>query len=905
MSTTLDGSGVAGSEDAALANEALVNFDPTEIEEWIDSLEDVLHRHGPEHASELLRLLEEQARRRGINLPFVSTTAYVNTIPPECQPEFPGDREMERKIKSLVRWNAMAMVVAGNKASDGIGGHISTFASSATLYEIGFNHFFKGRTESQIGDMVYFQGHASPGMYARAFLEGRLSEENLKNFRRELQPVQGLSSYPHPWLMPNFWQFPTVSMGLGPIFSIYHARFLRYLDNRGLVDTTNTKVWAYLGDGEMDEPETLGAINLPVRENLDNLVWVVNCNLQRLDGPVRGNGKIIQELEGIFRGSGWNVIKVVWGSDWDEILANDETGAVVRRMGELVDGQYQKYVVETGDFIRKDFTQGRPDLLKALEHLSDEQLKKMRRGGHDPLKVYAAYKAAIEHTGGPTVILAKTIKGYGTGEDGEGKNVAHNVKKKSESELLKFRDRFQLPLTDEQVTKPVFYRPPADSPEMKYLHERRKALGGYLPNRVDTTKPLPIPPLTAFKDLLEGSGTKAFSTTGAFGRLLPILLRNKEIGRQIVPIIPDEARTFGLEALFAQFGIYSPKGQLYQPVDAGQMSYYKEAVNGQVLQEGINEAGAIASFLAAGTAHANVGLPMIPFYIYYSMFGFQRVGDQIWALADSRCRGFLLGATAGRTTLNGEGLQHEDGHSHLAASAVPTCMAYDPAYAYELAVIVQDGLRRMYGEGEDCFYYITVYNENIVMPAMPAGAEAGILKGMYKLSSKEAGAKAPRVRLLGSGTILQYAQAAQEQLAEFGVSSDVYSVTSYKELRKDAQGAERWNLLHPESAPKTSYVQEVLGGSEDPIVAVSDNVRGVQEQIAKFFPTRFVALGTDGFGRSESRADLRKHFEIDATYVTFAALSKLFREGKVTAKVLKQAREKLGIDSEKVDPSWA
>ena len=880
--------------------------DVTEIEEWVDSLEDVLYRHGPEHVQELLRLLADHAQRQGVPVSGGVNTPYRNTIPVERQAAFPGNRELERKIKNVIRWNAMAMVVRGNKRSDGVGGHISTFASSATLYEIGFNHFFKGRTESQIGDMVYFQGHASPGMYSRAFVEGRLSEENLINFRRELQDVPGLSSYPHPWLMPDFWQFPTVSMGLGPIFSIYHARFLRYMDNRGVADTDNSRVWMFGGDGEVDEPESLGALTLAARDNLDNLTWVINCNLQRLEGPVRGNGKIIQELEGMFRGAGWNVIKVVWGSDWDPILAADESGALLRRMGELVDGQYQKYIVESGGFIRDDFFGKSPELLKLVEHLSDEQIKALRRGGHDPLKVFAAYKAATEHKGQPTVILVKTIKGYATGEGGEGKNTAHQVKKKTDDEIRSMRDRFQIPITDADLPKIPFYRPPADSPEMKYLHERRAALGGYLPKRVNTAPKLVIPPLEVFKELLAGSGGRAFSTTGAFGRLLPILLKDKNFGKQVVPIIPDEARTFGLEALFAAFGIYSPKGQLYTPVDAGSLAYYREATNGQILQEGINEAGAISSFLAAGTAYANLGVNMVPFYIYYSMFGFQRVGDQIWALGDSRCKGFLLGATAGRTTLNGEGLQHEDGHSHLAATAVPNCIAYDPAYAYEVAVIIQDGLRRMYANDEHVFYYITLYNEAYAMPAMPEGAEAGIIKGLYKLSGKTVEKAKASVQLLGSGSILQYALKAQEILAEqYGVSSDVYSVTSYKELRKDAQGAERWNLLHPQEKPRSSYIEQTLGTSADAIVAVSDNVRGVQEQIAKFFPQRFVGLGTDGFGRSESREDLRRHFEVDAEHVAFAALSKLHRLGKIDAKTIKAAQTALKINPEKVDPSWA
>ena len=877
--------------------------DVAEATEWVDSLVDVLNREGPERVRQLLVLLQEEAYRRGVMLPFTANTPYINTIPVDRQPRFPGNREIERRIKSIVRWNAMAMVVRGNKECDGIGGHISTFASSATLVEIGYNHFFHAPTAERPGDMVYFQGHASPGVYSRAFLEGRLSEEQLRNFRRELAPGGGLSSYPHPWLMPNFWQFPTVSMGLGPIMSIYHARFLRYLEHRGIIDTSASKVWCFIGDGEVDEPETLGAINLASREKLDNLIFVINCNLQRLDGPVRGNGKIIQELEAGFRGSGWNVIKVIWGGDWDPLLANDANGKLMHRMGEVVDGQYQKYVVEDGAYIREHFFGKDPELRELVDHLTDEQLHKLKRGGHDPEKVYAAYKAAVDNVGSPTVILAKTIKGYGLGEVGEGKNIAHQQKKMNEDELREFRSRFGIPISDDEVADTPFYKPPEDSPEMQYLKERRKELGGALPQRLQSAPALEVPPLTVFKDLLGGSGGREFTTTGAFGSALNILLNNKAIGKHIVPIIPDEARTFGMEAFFTKFGIYSSVGQLYEPVDAGTLAYYREAKNGQILEEGINEAGAISSFVAAGTSYSNLGVNMVPFYIYYSMFGFQRVGDFIWCAADSRCKGFLLGGTSGRTTLNGEGLQHEDGHSHLLAASVPNCVTYDPAYAYELAVIVQDGLRRMYVENESIFYYISVYNEGYAMPPMPEGAEDGILKGMYKVASRDVPKAKSRVQLLGSGPILKEALKAQEILAtEYGIASDAWSVTSYKELRREALEVERWNLLHPTEKPKTCYVQDALAGAKGPFIAVSDNMHLVAEQIGKWVPGEYITLGTDGFGRSESREALRRHFEIDTPHIVFAALSALSRDGQVDKKVLQKAVKSLGIDPEKINP---
>lgn len=877
--------------------------DIAEMTEWVDSLADVLHREGPDRVRQLLVLLQEEAYRRGVMLPFTANTPYINTIAVDQQPRYPGNREIERRIKSILRWNAMAMVVRANKETTTIGGHISTYASSATLYEVGFNHFFHAMSAEHPGDLVYFQGHASPGMYARAFLEGRMSEEQLRNFRRELDPAGGLSSYPHPWLMPGFWQFPTVSMGLGPIMSIYHARFLHYLDHRGIVDTSQQKVWCFVGDGEVDEPETLGAINLASREKLDNLIFVINCNLQRLDGPVRGNGKIIQELEAGFRGSGWNVIKVIWGDGWDPLLAADVNGKLVHRMGEVVDGQYQKYVVEGGDYIREDFFGKDPELREMVEHLSDEQLKKLNRGGHDPEKVYAAYLAAVNHKGAPSVILAHTIKGYGLGESGEGRNSTHQEKKRNAEELREFRSRFGIPISDDDVADTPFYRPADDTPEMQYLQERRAALGGYLPRRRTEFKPLAVPALDQFQELLAGSGKREFSTTGGFGRLLNTLLRNKAIGKLIVPIIPDEARTFGMEAFFSQYGIYASTGQLYKPVDAGTMAYYREAKDGQILEEGINEAGAMSSFIAAGTAYANLGVNMIPFFIYYSMFGFQRVGDFIWCAADSRTKGFLLGATGGRTTLNGEGLQHEDGHSLLLAATVPNLLAYDPAYAYETAVIIQDGLRRMYVEGESIFYYIMLYNEDYAMPAMPAGAAEGILKGMYLVASRDVPRSKARVQLLGSGPILRLVLEAQEILAkDYKIASDAWSVTSYKELRREALEVERWNMLHPTSKPRTCYVQDMLKDREGPIVAASDYMHLVPEQIAKWVPGRLVTLGTDGFGRSDSREGLRRHFEVDAAHIVFATLSTLFREGTITRATIQKAARALDIDAEKINP---
>ncbi|HJQ81695.1 MAG TPA: pyruvate dehydrogenase (acetyl-transferring), homodimeric type [Lacipirellulaceae bacterium] len=889
------------------------DVDPAETAEWLESLDYVLERKGPERVRQLLEALEESAIRNGVELPFTATTPYVNTIPRDKQPRYPGKRELERRIKSFVRWNAMAMVVRANREVAGIGGHISTYASSATLYEVAFNHFFRGRGESGFeGDQIYFQGHASPGMYARAFLEERLSEQQLVNFRRELQPGGGLSSYPHPWLMPNFWEFPTVSMGLGPIMAIYQARFNRYLTDRGIADLSGKHVWAFMGDGECDEPESLGAITLASREQLDNLIFVINCNLQRLDGPVRGNGKIIQELEGTFRGAGWNVIKVVWGSDWDPLLERDETGLLMRRMMEVVDGQYQKYVVSGGDYIREDFFGKYPEVLELVTNYSDEQLQKMRRGGHDPEKVYAAYKAAVECKGKPTVIIAKTIKGYGLGEGGEGRNMTHQQKKLNEEELREFRTRFGIPISDERVAEAPFYRPPEDSPEMIYLRERRKALGGYVPSRSTQPVTLKVPRLADYEKTMaklvsKGPG-KDMSTTMGYVRLLSDLLRDKQIGKHIVPIVPDESRTFGMEGLFRQVGIYSHVGQLYEPVDSDQLAFYKEAKDGQLLEEGITEAGSMSSFIAAGTSYSSHGVSMIPMFIYYSMFGFQRIGDLIWAAADARAKGFVLGGTAGRTTLNGEGLQHQDGHSHLNATAFPTVRAYDPAYAYETAVIIFDGLKRLYEDNETAMYYITLHNENYPMPEMPAGCAEGIIRGMYRASTAnvDGGQRGQRVQLFGSGAILREALRAQALLADkYKISSDVWSVTSYTELRRDAQEAERWNMLHPEEPPRVPYVAEMLAGTVGPYVAASDHVRTLAEQIDPWIPGGLFALGTDGMGRSESRSALRRHFEVDAESITIAALYQLKKQGKCDGQCVAKAVKELGINPDKQSALYA
>ena len=838
-------------------------------------------------------------------MPNLLNTPYINTILPEEEAPYPGDRAIERRIKSLLRWNAMAMVVRQNKYDAGIGGHISTYASLATLLEVGFNHFFHASYGDQPGDLVYFQGHASPGIYARAFLEGRLTEDHLKNFRHELREHPGLSSYPHPWLMKDFWRFPTVSMGIAPINAIYQARFMRYMENRGMIPPTPRHIWAFLGDGEMDEPESMGSITLASREKLDNLIFVINCNLQRLDGPVRGNGKVIQELEAAFRGAGWNVIKVIWGGDWDALLARDSTGLLERRMGEVVDGEYQTYITKDGAYIRKNFFGKYPELLDLVSHLSDDELMRLRRGGHDPRKVYNAYKAAAESTGQPTVILAHTIKGYGLGEAGEGRNITHQQKKLNEQEIEHFRERFEIPIPEEAARNASFYRPPADSPEIAYLHERRRILGGYMPHRQPPATAIEAPPVEYMKESLEGSNGREVSSTMAFVRILTLLMKHPEIGKRVVPIIPDEARTFGMESLFRQFGIYASQGQLYQPHDAEMFLYYKESKDGQILEEGITEAGSMASFTAAGLAYVNYRVEMIPFFIYYSMFGFQRVGDLIWAFADARGKGFLCGGTAGRTTLSGEGLQHQDGHSLVLASTVPTCAAYDPAYAYEIAVIVQDGIRRMYQMQEDRFYYLTLYNENYAMPPMPKEANPeGILKGLYRYQAAENG-KA-QVQLFGSGPILNEALRAQKILADkYNLPADVWSVTSYNELRRDALRAERWNRLHPDQKAQKPYVVEALAGADGPIVAATDYMKVVADQIAPWLEGRMETLGTDGFGRSDNREYLRRHFEINAESIAAAALSRLARDGKFDACKAVAAFAELGVDPEQADPARA
>ncbi|QDV14024.1 Pyruvate dehydrogenase E1 component [Rosistilla oblonga] len=895
--------------DGELRNEVLADVDAAETAEWLGSLDYVLQSKGPERARFLLEKLRERAAQEGVALDSQTITPYINTIPAKDQPPFPGNRELERRIKSIVRWNAMAMVVRANRRPGGVGGHISTFASSATLYEIAFNHFFHGRGEDGYGgDSVYFQGHASPGMYSRAFLEGRLTEENLENFRHELSPGGGLSSYPHPWLMPSFWEYPTVSMGLGPIMAIYQARFNEYLRDRGIKDTSGQRVWAFLGDGECDEPETLGAIGLAGREKLDNLIFVVNCNLQRLDGPVRGNGKIIQELESIFHGAGWNVIKVVWGGEWDELLAKDTSGMLAQRMNEVVDGQYQKYTTMPGSYIREHFFGKYPETRKLVENMSDEKLEKIRRGGHDPEKVYAAYAQATSSTNGkPTVILAKTVKGYGLGEAGEGRNIAHNQKKMNEEELLEFRTRFGIPISDAEVGSAPFYKPSENSVEIKYMKERRAALGGSLPSRPTEHPTMEVPTLEDFSKLIKRLGDgKNCSTTFAVVQTLIALCRDKKIGKYMVPIVPDESRTFGMEGMFKQFGIYAHAGQLYEPMDSEIVASYKEAQDGQILEEGITECGSMSSFNAAGTAYSCHGVNMIPFYIYYSMFGFQRVGDSIWAAADMRAKGFLVGGTAGRTSLNGEGLQHQDGHSLLNAIAFPTVRSYDPAFAYEVIVIIQEGLKRMFQDGEECIYYITAENDAYDHPSMPEGCAEGIIKGMYKFRSNEVeGAKA-RVQLFGSGAILNCALDAQKLLAEkFNIASDVWSVTSYTQLRRDADACQRWNMLHPTETPRKSYVEEVLEGVEGPFISSSDYVKALGEQLTPWIPGDYYVLGTDGMGRSETRPALRRHFEVDAESIAIAALSRLSKAGVVTPQDVADAIKDLDYDADKVNPYFA
>lgn len=876
------------------------------MSEWLDSLEGVLQAQGRGAAERLLKELQTYAYMRGVRGNFSQNTPYVNTIPVEEEPEYPTDGQLGRVNKSLIRWNAMAMVVRANRESDGIGGHISTYASAATLYEVGFNHFFHAKTKDYGGDLVYFQGHAAPGIYARAFLEGRISIQELNNFRRELAKGGGLSSYPHPWLMPNFWQFPTVSMGLGPIMSIYQARFMRYLENRGLKPANGGRVWAYLGDGECDEPETLGAIGMAAREKLDNLIFVINCNLQRLDGPVRGNSKIIQELEGIFRGAGWNVIKVIWGSDWDKLFAQDSENVLESVFASLPDGEFQKFTVETPEYIRKRLIAVDPRIKKFLDQLSDTEIKKIKRGGHDPKKVYAAYDRAVNTKGAPTVILAKTVKGYGLGESGEGKNITHQQKKLNEEELREFRGRFGIPVSDDEIAFAPFYKPDDDAPNMKYLHERRQALGGYLPDRKVHAAPVKAPKDDLFKSIYAGS-ERPVSTTMALVQVIRTLLQDKEFGKLIVPIVPDEARTFGMDGLFKQVGIYSSLGQTYEPVDSNSLMYYREAKDGQLLEEGINEAGSMSSFIAAGTAYASHGVNTIPFFVFYSMFGMQRVGDLVWAAGDSRCKGFLCGGTAGRTTLNGEGLQHQDGHSHVFGSCVPNLVCYDVAFAYELAIVVQDGIRRMYHEQEDIFYYLTVENENYAMPALQDSKRVreGILKGLYKFRPSKLKNAKLHAQLLGSGAIMNEVLKAQEMLEEYGVAADAWSVTSYTELRRDALDAERWNLLHPGSKPKVPFVTRMLESEPGPVVASSDYMKILPDGLSKWVPGGIHSLGTDGFGRSESREALRNHFEVDARFIVLATLNALLQDGSITADVVKGAIKHLKISVNKPNPMYS
>ncbi len=884
---------------------SIVNdHDPVETQEWVDSLRAVLQHAGAERAKYLLGRLRDEALLTGTMPPFLATTPYRNTIPPEQEAKSPGNRELEHKIRSAIRWNAVAIILRANKESSELGGHIASFQSSALLYDIGFGHFWHAPTAEHGGDLIYVQGHVSPGIYARAFVEGRLTEQQLLGYRQESEG-KGIPSYPHPWLMPDFWQFPTVSMGLGPLMAIYQARFLKYLEGRGLAKTDNRKVWAFLGDGECDEPESLGAISLGGREHLDNLIFVINCNLQRLDGPVRGNGKIIQELEGVFRGAGWNVIKVVWGSGWDKLFAKDKEGLLLKRMEECVDGQYQDFKSKNGAYVREHFF-NTPELKALVADLNDEQVWKLSRGGHDPFKVYTAYAAAVKHKGQPTVILAKTVKGYGMGESGEGQMISHQAKKMTQDALKQFRDRFDIPMSDDKIADMPFITLADSSPEMKYLRERRAALGGYLPQRRQKSTALPAPPLANFERLLQSSGDREISTTMAFVQMLGTLVRDKTIGKFIVPIVPDESRTFGMEGMFRQLGIYSSVGQLYKPQDADQLMYYREDKAGQVLQEGINEAGAMSSWISAATSYSTNNVPMIPFYIYYSMFGLQRVGDLAWLAGDMRARGFLLGGTAGRTTLNGEGLQHEDGHSHILASTIPNCVAYDPTFAYEVVVIVRDGIRRMYQEQQDVYYYITLMNENYPHPSMPEGAEAGIVKGLYLLqegASVGKPGKGPRVQLMGSGTILREVMAAADLLRDdFKVNADIWSATSFNELRRDGMSAERWSLLHPSKPRRKSYLETALEGHAGAVVAATDYMRSFADQVRSQIPRRYVVLGTDGFGRSDYRVKLRKFFEVNRYYVAVAALKALADDGEIKPEVVDQAIKKYGLDTERPDP---
>ncbi|HTT03327.1 MAG TPA: pyruvate dehydrogenase (acetyl-transferring), homodimeric type [Steroidobacteraceae bacterium] len=880
----------------------LQDLDPVETQEWLESIDSVLKMHGPERAHFLLERLIDYTRRSGAYLPFKPNTAYVNTIPTSQEREYPGNRALERRIEAYIRWNALAMVVQANRISSEYGGHLSSYASSATLYEVGFNHLWRAPSESHPGDLVFIQGHSSPGIYARAYLEDRLSAEQLHFFRQEVSGKGlGLSSYPHPWLMPQFWQFPTVSMGLGAMMAIFQARFIRYLEHRGLTKPSDRKVWCILGDGEMDEPESMGALTMPVREKLDNLIFVINCNLQRLDGPVRGNGKIIQELEAAFLGAGWNVLKVLWGSRWDPLLARDQSGLLRKVMEECVDGEYQNFKAKGGAYTREHFFGKYAELKAMVANMSDEEIWSLNRGGHDARKVYAAYWAAANHKGQPTVILAKTVKGFGLGKGGEGQMVAHQQKKLDVDALRAFRDRFHIPVSDDEITSLPFRKPAEGSEEIRYLHERRAALGGYLPVRVTSAPPLTIPPLSAFEPVLEGTAEREISTTMAFVRILTILLKDKSIGKYVVPIVPDEARTFGMEGLFRQIGIYSSVGQLYTPQDAETLMSYREDKKGQMLEEGINEAGSLCSWIAAGTAYSNHGINMVPFYVFYSMFGFQRVGDFIWAAGDIQARGFLIGATAGRTTLAGEGLQHQDGHSQLVATTVPNCIAYDPAFAYELAVIIHDGLRRMYVEQEKVFYYITCMNENYPQPAIPKDVQEGILKGMYLLQATDAGGK--RATLLGSGTILRECIAAAQLLQkDYGVATDIFSVTSFSQLRREAVECERWNMLHPQSAARVPYVQQCLQDPRGPVIAATDYVRDVPDQIREWVGARYITLGTDGYGRSDGRAALRKHFEVDRGYIALAVLKGLAEEGQIDRAILAKAIVALGIDPDKPNP---
>ena len=881
--------------------ETETDIDPEETGEWLDAMDAVIDAEGVDRGHFLLENLITKARAKGAFLPYNANTPYVNTIPVELEPRSPGNREIERRIRSIIRWNAVAIILRANAVTSELGGHIASFQSAATLYDIGFGHFWRAPAQNHGGDLIYIQGHSSPGIYARAFLEGRLSEQDLLRFRREADG-KGLSSYPHPWLMPEFWQFPTVSMGLGPLMAIYQARFMKYLQGRGLADMGDRKVWAFMGDGEMDEPESLGAISLASRENLDNLIFVINCNLQRLDGPVRGNGKIIQELEADFRGAGWNVIKVIWGSNWDALLARDKTGLLHKRMEECVDGEYQAFKAKDGAYVRREFFGKYPQLLEMVSGMTDDEVWELRRGGHDPVKVYAAYAAAVAHQGQPTVILAKTVKGYGMGASGEGMNIAHQAKHMTVPALKAFRDRYKIPVPDEQIANAPFFRPPEDSEEIRYLKKQREELGGPIPTRRRKSVALEIPPLETFQAQLKGSDDREISTTMAFVRILAALIRDKNIGSRVAPIVPDESRTFGMEGMFRQLGIFSQVGQLYKPEDAGQLMFYREHQQGQILQEGICEPGAMASWIAAATSYSTHHLPMIPFYIFYSMFGFQRVGDLAWAAGDMRCRGFLLGATAGRTTLNGEGLQHADGHSHLAASTIPNCVAYDPTFSYELAVIIHDGLSRMFHEQEDVFYYITLMNENYTHPPMPEGARDGILRGMYLL--RDGGnSKAPRVQLMGSGTILREVIAGADLLRQdFGIVSDVWSVPSFTQLRREGLEAERWNMLHPTAPQRRSYVETCLADRQGPVVAASDYIKAFADEIRPFVGRRYRVLGTDGFGRSDYRAQLRNFFEVDRHYVALAALKSLADEEQIPSARVQDAIKKYEIDPEKPSP---